>query len=74
MKAGAGGGLKSLHQFVAEKAVPLAVRFDAAPPSIQRVRTRVQRGSPQTEVACRLISLPLVLVERLPSLVATLPP
>ena len=73
VKAGASGGLKSLHQFVAEKGVPLAVRFDAAPPSIQTVRTSVQRGGAQKEVVYRLVSLPLYLVERLPSLLTTLP-
>ena len=74
VKAGTSGGLKSLHQFVAEKGVPLAVRFDAALPSIQTVRTSVQRAGLQTEVAYRLVSLPLYLVERLPSLVASLAP
>ena len=74
VKAGASGGLKSLHQFVAEKGVRLAVRFDAAAPSIQMVRTSVQRGGTRTDVAYRLISLPLYLVERLPSLLAALPP
>ena len=72
VKAGASGGLKSLHQFVAEKEVPLAVRFDATPPSIQTVRTSVQRGRSRTEVAYRLISLPLYLVDRLPALLASL--
>lgn len=69
VKAGASGGLKSLHQFVAEKGAPLAVRFDATPPTAQRVRTRVQRGGMQAEVDYRLLSLPLYLVERLPALV-----
>ena len=45
VKAGASGALKSLHQFVAEKEVSIAVRFDAAPASIQTVRTSVQRGN-----------------------------
>ena len=71
VKAGASGALKSLHQFVAEKGVSVVVRFDAAPPSVQIVRTRVQRGGAQTEVAYRLISLPLYLVERLPAILAT---
>ncbi len=70
VKAGASGSLKSLHQFVSEKSVPLAVRFDAAPPSSQMVRTRVQRNGTQTDLAYRLLSLPLYLVERLPTLVA----
>ena len=72
VKAGAGGALKSLHQFVAEKGVRLAVRFDAAPPSIQTVRTSVRRGALQEAVAYRLLSLPLYLVERLPSILASM--
>ena len=72
VKAGASGGLKSLHQFVAEKGVQLAVRFDAAPPSIQTVRTSVRRGGTQAAVAYHLLSLPLYLVERLPSVLASL--
>lgn len=70
VKAGASGSLKSLHQFVAEKGAPVAVRCDATPVSVQRVRARVQRGGAQAEVAYRLISLPLYLIERLPALVA----
>ena len=72
VKAGASGGLKSLHQYVAEKGVPIAIRFDAAPPSIRTVRTRVQRGRTQGQADYRLISLPLYLVERLPSILASL--
>lgn len=71
VKAGAGGGLKSLHQFVGEKGVPVAVRFDAALPSSQTVRTRVQRGRSQVEAAYRLVSLPIYLVERLPAVLAS---
>ena len=74
VKAGASGSLKSLHQFVAEKGVSVAVRFDAGQPSVQTVRTRVQRGGAQTKVTYRLVSLPLYLVERLPHLLASLPP
>jgi hypothetical protein len=33
VKAGWRGSLRSLHQFVGEKHVPLAVRFDSNPPS-----------------------------------------
>ena len=69
VKAGASGGLKSLHQFASEKGLPLAVRFDASPPSAQLVQTRVQRSGMQSEVSYRLISLPLYLVERLPALI-----
>ena len=60
------GALKSLHQFVAEKRVGLAVRFDASPPSLQMVDTRVRRGGRSERVRYPLLSLPLYLVERLP--------
>ena len=73
VKAGAGGTLKSVHQFVAEKGVSLAVRFDAAPPSVQDVRTSVPLGGTQTNVAYRLLSLPLYLVERLPYVLDSMP-
>ena len=74
VKAGASGSLKSLHQFVAEKRGAVAIRFDAGQPSIQSVCTRVQQAGAQTDVTYRLLSLPLYLVERLPHLLASLPP
>ncbi len=67
VKAGASGSLKSLHQFVAEKHSRIAVRFDLNPPSVQRIQTRVRVGSQPTGVDYWLISLPLYLVESLPS-------
>ena len=75
VKAGASGSLKSLHQFVAEKGASVAVRFDTGRPSVRTVRTRVPRraGAP-VEAAYRLLSLPLYLIERLPHLLASLPP
>ena len=69
VKAGRAGTLKSLHQFVAEKRPPLAVRFDAAPPGVQEVRAEVRSGGAIETVRYRLLSLPLYLVERLPELV-----
>ncbi len=72
VKAGASGSLKSLHQFVAEKTTPVAVRFDVALPSIQTIRTRVQQGRGPIDVAYRLISLPMYLVERLPAILASI--
>ena len=73
VKAGAGGALKSLHRFVADKGVSVAARFDAAPPSVQVVRTSVPRGGTRVNVTYRLLSLPLYLVERLPCVVSSLP-
>lgn len=69
VKAGRAGTLKSLHQFVAEKRPPLAVRFDASPPSVQEVRADVRSRRGIETVRYRLLSLPLYLVERLPELV-----
>ena len=66
VKAGRAGALKSLHQFVAGKRVRLAVRFDASPPSLQTVDTRIRRGGASERVRYALLSLPLYLVERLP--------
>ena len=72
VKAGRTGTLKSLHQFAAEKRAPLAVRLDAEPPSLHTVDAEVRRGHGSERVRYRLASLPLYLVERLPSIVEEL--
>lgn len=66
VKSGAGGSLKSLHQFVAEKHVKFAVRFDTNSPSTQRIQTVVRVGQETIPVDYVLVSLPLYLVEALP--------
>ena len=71
-KAGRTGTLKSLHQFVAEKRAPVAVRFDAELPALQTVDAQVRRGRGSDRVRYRLVSLPLYLVERLPRIVEEL--
>ncbi|MEM7020738.1 MAG: DUF4143 domain-containing protein, partial [Pseudomonadota bacterium] len=68
VKSGATGSLKSLHQFMAEKDAPLAVRFDAGLSSKQTITTKIQQGSEAEDISYELISLPLYLVERLPAL------
>ena len=72
VKAGRAGTLKSLHQFVAEKRPPVAVRLDASPPGLQDVRATVRSHGESIPVSYRLLSLPLYLVERLPDLVGKL--
>jgi len=72
IKSGATGSLKSLHQFVGEKSVSCAVRFDASLPSIQQLHTKIELAKKSIEVNYQLISLPLYLVERLPHLLGTL--
>ena len=71
VKAGRAGALRSLHQFVAEKQPPIAVRFDAAPPSAQDVDTEVMSKGKSQRVRYRLLSLPLYLVERLTDVVSS---
>lgn len=72
VKAGRTGTLKSLHQFVAERRVPLAVRFHLEQPEVQWVDAAARRKDGVQAVHYRLLSLPLYLVERLPNCVATL--
>ena len=69
VKAGASGSLRSLHQFMAVKQAPLAVRFDAALPQLTEVETQIQLEGNQQTVHYELLSLPLYLVERLPEIV-----
>ncbi len=68
VKAGAAGSLKSLHQFVGEKSVSSAVRFDTNLPSTQTIQTKIERAKKTIDVNYQLVSLPLYLVERLPDL------
>jgi hypothetical protein len=70
VKAGATGRLKSLHQFMGTKDAPMAIRFDASPPSVTPVKTVIRAGNEKKDVQYRLISLPLYLVERLPAITA----
>ena len=69
VKSGATGRLRSLHQFMGEKNLPVAIRFDASVPSSQQIQTTMMKNGESTPVDYRLISLPLYLVERLPELV-----
>jgi Holliday junction resolvase-like predicted endonuclease len=63
VKAGATGSMKSLHAFMHAKKLPLAVRFDTNPPSMQDMDVRTTTGD---VVQYRLLSLPLYMVESLP--------
>lgn len=65
VKAGASGGMKSLHQFMAEKNLCFAVRFNANPPMIEEINVKTTLGQP---VKYRLLSLPLYLAGRLNAL------
>jgi predicted AAA+ superfamily ATPase len=66
LKSGAAGSMKSLHQFMHDKGLPLAVRCDANPPSDMRVDVATTQGNPSKY---RLISLPLYLLWKLPGII-----
>lgn len=66
VKAGKSGSLKSLHQFMHQRKIPLALRFDLNPPSCQEVAHTIITAEGSAEVNFTLISLPLYAVEQLP--------
>ncbi len=66
LKAGASGSMKSLHQFMYDKQLPLAVRIDTNPPSIMPVNLTTTQGNP---VNYTLLSLPGYLLHRISNLV-----
>ena len=63
VKAGKSGALKSLLQFVHQKATPAAIRFDLNVPSLQKVRHSIRQASDTVEVSFDLLSLPLYMAE-----------
>ena len=65
LKSGAAGSMKSLHQFMFDKHLNLAVRCDANPPSDMDVSVSTTRGDP---VAYRLVGVPLYLLWNLRSI------
>ena len=66
LKSGAAGSMKSLHQFMHDKSLSLAVRCDSNPPGDMRVALSTTLGDPS---AYRLISLPLYLIWNLPAII-----
>jgi len=63
--AGPGGAMRSLHQFMADRDLRWAVRFNGAPPMRQPIDTVTSKGQP---VRYELLSLPVYTVECLPRL------
>jgi uncharacterized protein len=62
IKSGKAGRMKSLHQFMWDKNLDLAVRIDANLPDVSKIAVKTTKGDP---VAYTLISIPLYLSERL---------
>lgn len=67
IKAGSTGRLKSLHLFMKEKKLELAVRINNDYPSLTPVKTKALDGS---SIAYTLLSIPFYLIERLPELLS----
>ncbi len=59
--------MKSLHQFMHDKSLTLAVRCDSNPPSDMQVDVATTQGNP---AKYRLISLPLYLLWNLTAVLA----
>jgi predicted AAA+ superfamily ATPase len=66
LKAGSAGAMKSLHQFMFDKELTLAVRLDTNPPSLQHMAVKTTKGQP---VRYRLLNLPHYLAWRVGELV-----
>ena len=66
VKSGSAGSMKSLHQFMAEKRLNFAVRFNINQPSVENIRVKTTLAKP---VSYQLLSLPVYLTERLDELI-----
>lgn len=65
LKAGAAGSMKSLHQFMFERSLGLAVRVDANPPSVMDLDLKTTQGQ---AVRYRLVGVPFYLLWNLPDI------
>jgi uncharacterized protein len=59
LKSGSAGSMKSLHQFMFDKGMKLAVRCDSNPPGEMDIKMATTQGDP---VQYRLLNVPLYLV------------
>ena len=59
LKAGAAGAMKSLHQFVFDRGLDVAVRCDTNPPDVMSVSVKTTRSD---AVDYQLVSIPLYLL------------
>ena len=71
VKAGKSGSMKSMLQFVYEKKVNLAVRFDLNLPSVQNVSHQLPQNKKSETINFTLISLPLYMAGQLNRIVDT---
>ena len=69
LKSGAAGAMKSLHQFMQERGLKLALRCDTNPPSLQDLDVKTTLGDP---VQYRILNLPGYLLWRAAALLTGL--
>ncbi|MBU2431922.1 MAG: DUF4143 domain-containing protein, partial [Proteobacteria bacterium] len=62
IKSGTAGSMKSLHLFMADKHLDLAVRFNSNLPTIEKIVVKTTQGDP---VSYTLMSVPLYLAEKI---------
>ena len=62
VKSGTAGSLKSLHQFMADKNLDLAVRLNSNLPSVEKINVKTTTGKP---VSYTLLSMPLYLAQQI---------
>ncbi len=67
LKSGAAGSMKSLHQFMHDKGLNLAVRCDVNPPGDMQVKVATTQGDP---AHYRLVNVPLYLLWNLPQILS----
>jgi len=70
VKSGAAGSMKSLHQFMHDKRLPLALRLDRNPPSVQAMTVSTTQGQ---AVRYSLLNLPHYLCAFLGEIIPWLP-
>ena len=65
IKSGKSGTLKSLHQFLYQKKLGKAVRFNLDKPSSVMVDTSVKNGVLNAQISFELLSFPIFLIEKI---------
>ncbi len=65
IKSGTAGSMKSLHQFMADKNLDLAVRFNSNLPSVEKINVKTTQGD---SVSYTLLSIPLYLAQQINNL------
>jgi hypothetical protein len=69
IKSGKAGSMKSLHQFMHDKHLNLAVQINANLPETTQITVKTTKGDP---VAYTLVSIPLYLAQQIDSLISGL--